>query len=120
LTYIAHFKFNQEQQMRRAIKGLIYDTETAVEITELADAGNHYPRNDFRWHLTSLYRTKSGRYFIAGRGGALSPWATASGNGRIAGEGVRPLTMEEARQYAEDAEVAPEAMAAAGFPIEEA
>ena len=86
--------------MKQVIDGKRYDTATATEICDVSPCG--YSRSDFQWHDTSLYVTPKGRFFLAGAGGPLSMWAKALGsNGAIGGSGIKPLTQEEAREYAE-------------------
>ena len=83
--------------MKRIIEGLRYDTETATFIGRDRQCNGSFSDWD-----ESLYVTKSGNYFISGSGGAASRWAEPSGdNGRQGGSGIRPLTREEALQWAE-------------------
>ena len=103
--------------MKRVIDGKIYDTKTAEEICELPCSAQG--KSDFRYHDTDLYRTKRGAYFLAGEGGAMSMWAQSVGNAYTWGDGLRVISKEEAREYAEAAELSPEDMQAAGFEIEE-
>jgi hypothetical protein len=84
--------------MQRIINGRRYNTATAEEITTLTCRAN---RGDFEWHSTSLYRTPKGRWFLAGEGGARSMWATSFKNGSGPGDGIRPLTDDEAREILE-------------------
>ena len=103
--------------MKRVIGGKIFNTETAEEICELPC---HYYRSDFQWHETVLYRTKRGAYFLAGSGGPASRWARPEGsNGHSSGRGLETITKDEARMYAESAELSPEKMIEAGFELEE-
>lgn len=86
--------------MRKIIDGKAYDTETADLICSLSPVG--YSRSDFRWEDTSLYRTKKGRFFIAGEGGALSRWARSIGdNGHGPGDGLTLVDDDEARSLVE-------------------
>jgi len=89
--------------MIRVIDGLRYDTETAEEICDITPQGSRsMSRSDFRWEDTRLYRTRKGRFFVAGEGGALSQWAQPTGgNGSTAGEGLRPITEKQARYLVE-------------------
>ncbi len=104
--------------MKRVIDGRVYNTETATEVCELPCS--YYP-GDFNFHQTSLYLTKNGRYFLAGKGGPMTMWAERCGNsGTSGGSGVMPLDKSDARCHAESAELSPEAMTAAGFEVEEA
>jgi hypothetical protein len=82
------------------IDGKRYSTETADEICDVSPRG--YSCSDFEWHDTRLYRTKNGRFFLAGRGGASSMWATAVGqNGRTGGSGIQPIEIEKAKRLVE-------------------
>lgn len=85
--------------MRKIINGKIYDTKTADCIAEWS---NHYTPNDFHYCEESLYRTKKGNWFLAGEGGALSKYARPVQGGSGGGEGLTPLTSDEARQWLED------------------
>lgn len=87
--------------MKAIIDGKTYNTETATPI-----GGTIGPRDtfagDFRDWSATLYRTKKGRYFMAGRGGAMSPFAEPYGqNGSQGGNGIRALSAEDALAYAE-------------------
>lgn len=104
--------------MKRVIDGKVYNTAMAEEICDLPC--HHYP-GDFQYHETTLYRTPKGAYFIAGKGGPMSLWAEPCGNnGWGGGSGLRVVSQEEARSYAEAAGLDPEAMEKAGFLLEEA
>jgi hypothetical protein len=60
------------------------------------------PASDFDWLQAGLYQTPRGHYFLEGEGGARSAFATTLGDGWIGGgQGVVPLTWQEALEYAE-------------------
>lgn len=86
--------------MKAIIKGKRYDTETA---TEIASDGYGYS-GDFRyWHET-LYKTKSGAWFTAGKGGPMSRYARSTGqNSWSGGSAIVPMSAEEAREWLETA-----------------
>lgn len=86
--------------MKRIINGKRYDTETADLIGE---GGNNRSVTDFPWMTESLYRTKrSRRFFLAGKGNAMSKYAEpAPGGGRQGGEGIIPLDDDDALAWAE-------------------
>lgn len=89
--------------MRRYVNGLRYDTETATEVTSV---GSDFGKSDFQWWTADLYVTKSGRWFLHGRGNAASRFskpAFGSGNGRQEGSGIEPLLNGEALRLLEDA-----------------
>ena len=81
--------------MKKVIDGKLYNTRTAKYI---CDTGNTIRESDFEWERSALYITKKGRFFISGEGGALSRFATKSGNHRTTGSGLFPLTQGEALQ----------------------
>lgn len=85
--------------MKKIINGLRYDTEAATLIGA-AEAGGF--RSDFRWWQAELYRTKAGRYFLAGEGGPMTRWAEPCGSGSYTGSSdLFPMTAGEALEWAE-------------------
>lgn len=103
--------------MKQIIDGLTYNTETATEICVLGSDGNTSQR-DFRWWSARLFITKKGRFFMAGRGGPMSPFAVRCGNGTSGSDGIIPLSHDQARSYAER-EASPEVVEQF-FDVEEA
>lgn len=85
--------------MKKIINGKKYDTNTAELVAQWE---NDYPQNDFNYCSEDLYKTTNGRWFTCGEGGPMSAYAESSGNSTTGGEGLRPLTDEEARQWLED------------------
>lgn len=84
--------------MKKIIKGAVYNTETAKM---LAEWDNNYPVNDFNYMEETLYRTKSGNWFLHCQGGGLSPYAASYGNSKGWGECINPISCENAQQWAE-------------------
>ncbi len=86
--------------MKATINGLRYDTSKAVLIGEASYDGSI---TDFEWWEAGLYRTpRSGRYFLAGRGGPMTRWATSAGPQRwTGGSGIKPLADADAVEWAE-------------------
>jgi len=86
--------------MKKYINGKKYDTETAKEVGSWS---NNRSYRDFSWCEETLYRKKTGEFFLHGEGGALSRYSQpANGNMRGSGEEIRPLTFDEAREWAEE------------------
>lgn len=86
--------------MKEVHDGLTYNTETAIEIGEMSGGGPSV--TDFSyWHGT-LYKTKKGRFFLAGSGGPLTRFSVSCGSGMTNGSGIKPLTYDEALALAED------------------
>tara|TARA_R100000306_G_C4380997_1_gene144338 strand:+ start:2839 stop:3150 length:312 start_codon:yes stop_codon:yes gene_type:complete len=84
--------------MKKVIGGLRYDTETAEKVAQHWDGY----QSDHGHVCESLYRTKNGRWFLAGEGGPASRYAkSVDGNGRIGGSGIVPVTPEVAREHLE-------------------
>lgn len=85
--------------MKKIIKGKLYDTETAKEIASTYHGEG--PR-DFRHYSEELYRKRTGEYFLHGEGGPMSKYAESVGqNSWSGGEDIRPLTLQEAMEWAE-------------------
>jgi len=102
--------------MKKVINGSLYNTETALELGYVEPAG--YKRNDFSYFRETLYRTKSGKYFLHGEGHGNSRYGEWHGNTGGWGEQIRPYTPEEARQWAEENLSAKEYIEAFGEPEE--
>jgi hypothetical protein len=81
----------------RVIDGRRYDPCTA----QFIHGATFLHRGDYRWYNEDLYRTKNGKFFLDGEGGALSRWGKNDGSGYSSGEGIKPLTDEEAREWCE-------------------
>ena len=84
--------------MKKVMNGKMYNTETAEMV---ASWDNGYSKSDFKCCIETLYRTKKGTFFLHGVGGAFTEWASSRGNIFDAGENVRPLTDEEAKDWLE-------------------
>ena len=87
--------------MKKIIKGKLYDTDTAKQVGEW---GNGLGRSDFRYCEENLYLKKTGEFFLHGKGGAMSKYCeiSADGNERSWGEKIVPLTVDEAKAWAEE------------------
>ncbi len=84
--------------MRKVIKGKMYDTDTA---TLVAERRSGYP-SDFDYFTETLYRKRTGEYFIHGHGNAASPYAhQAEMNRWESGESIAPMSYEDARSWME-------------------
>lgn len=75
--------------MKKIIHRKKYDTTTATEIGSFC---NVFDRSNFVWFEETLYRKKTGEFFLMGQGGPLSPYDNAE---------IKPLTLEEAKDWAE-------------------
>ena len=84
--------------MRKIINGRTYNTETSKEIGYWF---NGLYSNNMGYCCETLYRNTKGAYFIHGEGGAQSKYSAPAGDMRGPGEGIVPLTDEEAREWAE-------------------
>ena len=85
--------------MRKIIKGRLYDTDTAQEV---AQAEHGYP-GDVERIVETLYRKRTGEFFLHGKGGPATWAARQVGKfDRTAGEEIAPLTYDEAIKWAEE------------------
>lgn len=85
--------------MKKIINGKVYDTNTAQRVGYWS---NNLTYRDFSWCEETLYRKKTGEYFLHGEGGPASRYAEAVGtNSWGSGERIMPLTYKEASEWAE-------------------
>lgn len=84
--------------MKKAINGRQYDTETAKLIAEYT---SEYGMSDERGYQEKLYQKRTGEYFLACRGNAMSKYALYYAELIKPGERIIPLSVEEARKWAE-------------------
>ncbi len=84
--------------MRKIINGKRYNTESAkfIGYTQYSHPG------DFAYWRVELYQKITGEFFIYGEGGPMSSYARTTGQNETSGsEEIRPLTLQEARKWAE-------------------
>lgn len=85
--------------MKKIINGRKYDTETAQRIGYRSNGGGW---RDFSHVEESLYRKRTGEFFIHGEGGPMTGYARSTGqNSWSGGEDIIPLTEQEAREWVE-------------------
>lgn len=85
--------------MKKVIKGRVYCTDTAKELGWWSNTSN---RRDFAWACETLYKTKSGQYFLHCEGGPLSRYASHFGNDSGYGEKIEVLSIDQAKTWAEE------------------
>jgi len=101
--------------MKKVIDGALYNTDTANEL----GSWNNHQYGSFGYCEETLYRTKSGKYFIYGTGGARSKYSQSCGNNMWgSGEHIEPVVMTEAVRWAEENLDGDEYIAAFGEPEE--
>ena len=86
--------------MKKIINGKMYNTETA---TEVGNYWNGLSQRDFNHVNETLYRKKTGEFFLYGEGGPMSRYSESCGNNSwTGGERIIPLSEKEAKKWAED------------------
>lgn len=85
--------------MKKIIDNKVYDTTTAKKC---GDWSNDLGVRDFSRTAETLYRKKTGEFFLFGAGGPATKYAAPMGHGWTSGEKIIPLTYDEAREWAED------------------
>lgn len=85
--------------MKKVIKGRVYCTDTAKELGYWSNTAN---RSDFAWSCETLYKTKSGQYFLHCEGGPMSRYASHFGNNSGYGEKIEVLSIDQAKTWAEE------------------
>ena len=87
--------------MKKIIKGKRYDTETAEKVGFDCGGGNGW--RDFGYWEETLYRKRSGEFFLFGEGGPATKYRKqVEMNSWSGGWEIQPLTVEEAKQWAEE------------------
>lgn len=86
--------------MKKIINGKMYNTETA---TEVGDWCSYLGITDFGYYEETLYKKRTGEYFLYGSGNAGSKYSESCGTNTWCGsERITPLTVDEAKAWAED------------------
>ena len=85
--------------MKKVINGKRYDTETA----QLIGSASFGYRTDLYFWSEELYRKKTGEFFLYGEGGPTSIYSRRTGSNEWSGgEEIRPLSLREAQEWAEE------------------
>lgn len=101
--------------MRKIINGKMYNTETAEQVATWTNG--HY--SDFNFCCETLYRKRTGEYFIHGEGGAASKYAEpVDTNSWASGSSIKPITKDAARKWMETYAEVDEYIAEFGEPEE--
>lgn len=84
--------------MKQIINSKKYDTKTAKLIGEWSYGNN----SDLKSWSEQLFRKKTGEFFLYGRGGGMSKYAEEFSPKQFSeGEKIIPLTLEDAKKWAE-------------------
>jgi hypothetical protein len=84
--------------MKRIINGRRYDTQTA----KLLGVATYGYCTDFAYWREELYVKRTGEYFLYGQGGPMSKYSQQVGqNEWTGGHEIRPLSLDEAKAWAE-------------------
>lgn len=85
--------------MKKRIDTLTYDTETAKKL------GEYFHGYDDAAYTETLYKKRTGEYFIYGEGGPASKWSASAEDGTVmvGSSDIKPLSYEEARKWFEKA-----------------
>ena len=85
--------------MKKIINNRVYDTDTAQELGSWSNDGSW---RDFSHTEETLYRKRTGEFFLHGEGGPATKYAEfVDYNTRTGGERIMPMTLDEAKQWAE-------------------
>lgn len=86
--------------MKKVKNGKVYDTTTAKALGEYEPNPN---QGDFSYYCETLYRKKTGEFFLHGEGNAASKYSKSCGqNEWCGGEEIKPLSYEDAKKWAEE------------------
>ena len=84
--------------MKKSINGKVYDTETA----QVLGSWSHMSDRSFERIDETLYRKRTGEFFLHGQGGPMSRYAVQiEQNSWRGGEKITPLSWVDARSWVE-------------------
>ncbi len=83
-------------KMDRVIKGKRYNTDTAEYVCRTASGSD---TTKFNYRCETLYRKRGGEYFLHCEGGPNTKYGVWHGNSGGAGEMIKPLDEDEAREF---------------------
>lgn len=84
--------------MKKIINGKKYDTETAKEMGYFMAGCN---RGSFYFYEETLYKKKTGEWFLYGDGNACSKYSACDDGQSWGTSEIIPLTEDEAKKWAE-------------------
>lgn len=84
--------------MMKIIKGKKYDTNTAVKVAEW---DNGLGKSDHHAIFETLYKKRTGEFFLYGEGGGLTGYSEKVGDLFTWGEKIIPLTVDAAKAWVE-------------------
>ena len=85
--------------MKKIINNKMYNTETATHIESISYGRN---RRDYSYYEESLYRKKTGEFFLYGSGGPASKYRKeVAPHSWESGEDIIPVTLEEVKRWCE-------------------
>ena len=85
--------------MKKVINRKVYDTTKATQVGWWC---NDLDQTDFNYLEETLYRKRTGEYFLFGFGGGLTQYAELYNGASTSGTKIVPLSYEEARTWAEE------------------
>ncbi len=88
-----------DKKMKKIINGKKYDTETAEVIGYWS---NHLGSNDFNSLSETLYKKKTGEFFLYGEGGANTRYSKSNGNSSWGSSTIIPFAEREAMDWLEE------------------
>ena len=85
--------------MKKIINGKLYDTDTAKEL----GCDSYSSPRDFNYWCETIYRKRTGEFFLHGHGGPASKYAESCGqNTWTGGEKIIPLNYKAAQEWVEE------------------
>lgn len=86
--------------MKKIINGKMYNTDTAQELGFNSNSGDW---RDFSHYCETLYRKRTGEFFLCGEGGPMTKYAVSVGQNQWSGGSrIMPMSWDEARAWAEE------------------
>lgn len=85
--------------MNSIINGVLFDTNTAQHIKTWENCSDY---SNAKYCCEALYRKQNGEFFLHVEGGPLSEYGFSIPGGYRGADFIRPLTYDEAKEWAEE------------------
>lgn len=85
--------------LSKVINGVLYDVRTAKLIGKQENCSEY---SDANYCCETLYRKRNGEFFLYVEGGPLSEYGVSVSDRYFGSEFIRPLTCDEAKEWAEE------------------
>lgn len=84
--------------LKKIINGKLYNPDTAKRIFGW---DNGYYNSDLKYESETIFRKRTGEFFVYASGGAMTQYSRSEGNTTYGSETIKPLSLEQAKIWLE-------------------